>query len=190
MKIDILASYQEFEIIDNTLIISEKDQMAYLPYHLKETVNAFNEKLEHTINYEDYTEELYKNELRKYILSLYSVPLKNFSNSTIARFRESYNFVKNELHGTNSQAINLATELMLKHELNPIIITACRTMDELDIYINCLETDELYDFDCFNIKYLVSPNVKSTSYSFLNTFSKLFEKDTIIDTPDFDSDDK
>ena len=48
---------------------------------------------------------------------------------------------------------------MFNYKLNPIIIAACRNLDELDIYLDCLETNQLYDFKCFEIKFEVLPTI-------------------------------
>ena len=52
---------------------------------------------------------------------------------------------------------------MFKYELNPIIIAACRNLNELDIYLDCLEENELYDFKCFKIKFEVMPKIVKNS---------------------------
>ena len=49
---------------------------------------------------------------------------------------------------------------MFKYDLNPIIIAACRNLDELDIYLDCLEEDEVNKFKCFDIRFEISPKVK------------------------------
>ena len=46
---------------------------------------------------------------------------------------------------------------MFNYDLNPIIIAACRNLDELDIYLDCLLTNQLYDFKCFQIIFEVNP---------------------------------
>lgn len=126
---------------NNILIISEKDQKAYLPY-----------------KYED-LQKIYKNPNNKYgsiieiIQNLYVVPLKKFENFSISRFREAFNLVRHKEHSSFIKALDLAIELMFKHNLNPIIIAACRNLDELDIYLDCLEENELFDFKCFEIRY-------------------------------------
>ena len=48
---------------------------------------------------------------------------------------------------------------MFKYDLNPILIAACRNLDELDIYLDCLYSKELFDFNCFEIKFEVAPQV-------------------------------
>ena len=55
------------------------------------------------------------------------------------------------------EAFDLALELMFKYELNPIIITACRNLDELDLYLDCLRKNELEDFNCFQIHFEMMP---------------------------------
>ena len=132
---------------NNTLIISEKYQKAYLPFKI------------------DDVRKIYENSNGKYksikdvINDLYILPLKKFNNSSISRFREAYNLITKKEHGSIFQAVSLGLEVMFKYELNPIIISACKNLDEFDIYLNCLEENELYDFDCFEIKFEVSPQI-------------------------------
>ena len=52
---------------------------------------------------------------------------------------------------------------MFKYELNPIIICACRNLDELDIYLDCLEENELYDFKCFDINFEIMPKISKNT---------------------------
>lgn len=48
---------------------------------------------------------------------------------------------------------------MLNYSLNPAVIAACRNEDELDIYLDCLEENELEQFDIFDIKYVSAPMI-------------------------------
>lgn len=126
---------------NNVLIISEKKQKAYLPYKYKEV------------------EKIYKNSNNEYnsiievIQDLYVLPLKKFKNSLIARFREAFNLIVRKESGSIIRALDLALELMFKYNLNPIIIAACRNLDELDMYLDCLDENELFDFKCFQIRF-------------------------------------
>lgn len=132
---------------NNTLLISEKEQLAFLPY-----------------KYQD-LEKIYKNSNGKYsstqdvINKLYIIPLSRFKNSSISRFRESFNLVKNKENGSILKALELGLELMFKYNLNPIVISACKNLDELDIYLDCLDSNELFKFDCFEIKFEVNPQI-------------------------------
>ena len=131
----------------NVLIISETEQKAYLPFLYSEVKNIYQ-------NFKD----KYKT-LQDVVDDLYVVPLSRFKNSVIARFKESFHLIRYKEKGSITKALDLGLELMFKYELNPIIIAACRNLDELDIYLDCLEENELYDFTCFEIKFEVMPEL-------------------------------
>lgn len=141
IKVDIEVKPQD----NNVLIVSEKEQKAYLPFFYSEIEN------------------IYQNSNNKYqtlqdvINNLYILPLNKFKNSAIARFRESFHLIREKEKGSITKALDLGLELMFKYELNPIVIAACRNLDELDIYLDCLEEKELHDFTCFEIKFEVMP---------------------------------
>lgn len=143
LKVDI-----ELEPYDNNLlIISEKEQKAYLPFFYSEVKNIYQSS---NLKYQT---------LQDVVNNLYVVPLNKFKNSAIARFRESFRLIREKENGSITKALDLGLELMFKYELNPIIIAACRNLDELDIYLDCLEENELYDFTCFEIKFEVMPQL-------------------------------
>lgn len=130
---------------NNILFISEKSQKAYLPYYFEDVKNTFLG-----------SKDTYK-VMQDVVNSLYTVPLDKFKNSSISRFREAFYLMRKKENQPISKSLDLGLELMFKHELNPIIITACRNLDELDIYLDCLDKNELFDFKCFEIKYDVTP---------------------------------
>lgn len=135
---------------NNTLIISEKEQKAFLPFFYSE-VEAIYQK----------ANQKYQS-LQDVINDLYILPLSRFKNSAIARFRESFHLIREKEKGSITKALDLGLELMFKYELNPIVIAACRNLDELDIYLDCLEENELYDFTCFEIKFEIMPQLAKT----------------------------
>ena len=49
---------------------------------------------------------------------------------------------------------------MFQSDLNPAVIAACKDLDELDIYLDCLDDNELDKFSCFKIEYNVPPTKK------------------------------
>lgn len=135
---------------NNTLIISEKEQKAFLPFFYSE-VEAIYQKSDHKYQ-----------TLQEVINDLYILPLSRFKNSALARFRESFHLIREKENGSITKALDLGLELMFKYELNPIIIAACRNLDEFDIYLDCLEENELYDFTCFEIKFEIMPQLAKT----------------------------
>ena len=47
--------------------------------------------------------------------------------------------------------------MMFYNKLNPAIIAACKTQEQLSNYIDCLENDKLNDFTDFEIRFEVNP---------------------------------
>ena len=132
---------------NNILIVSEKDQKAYLPYNYSEIEKIYENKKHIYTCIQDVIEKLY------------ILPLKNFKNSTTSRFREGFKLIKERENGSTLKALSLGLELMFKYKLNPIVIAACRNIDELDIYIDCLEENELNAFNCFQIRFEITPKI-------------------------------
>ena len=131
----------EISYIENTLIISEEQKKVILPY----TINKVKEILLN--NNKEYSS------LQDVIDKLYTKPINYYRFSSIARFRETYKLVKEREHGSKTKALEWAFELLLNYNLHPAIITACKNLDELDIYIACLEDNTLDEFEFFDIKY-------------------------------------
>lgn len=132
---------------NNTLLVSEKDQKAYLPYICSDIQNIYQNSNGKYLSFQDV------------INQLYTLPLNRFTISSISRFRESFNLIRHKENGSITSALDLAFELMFNYNLNPIIIAACKNIDELDIYLDCLEQNELNDFDCFEIKFEITPEI-------------------------------
>lgn len=142
----------ENNLEDNyTLIISEEDGKVYLPYTKEEIKNEVLQNKGSKIT--DVIEE-------KYVL-----PLDKYKNSMRARFREGYNLMYRKEGKSKKSAILLGIELMFETNLHPAIISACRNLEELDIYLDCLEDNELEKFSCFKIIYKSLPTLrKKTKY--------------------------
>lgn len=132
---------------NNTLVVSEKEQKAYLPFFYSKVKEIYQN-----------SKNIYET-LQDVVDNLYVIPLDKFKNSAISRFRESFYLVRNKENGSVSKAIDLGLELMFKYELSPIIIAGCRNLEELDIYLDCLEENEVQDFPCFEIKFEVMPQL-------------------------------
>lgn len=133
------------EVAENTLIISEQHKKVFLPYY----ASVVNDLL--TLNKGKYAN------VNDVIEQEYTLPIKMFKNSAFARFREAYKLVKHKAHGNFKDAFDLALELFFYYNLHPAIITACRNLDELDYYLDCLENNETHKFDCFKIIFDMTP---------------------------------
>lgn len=136
----------ENSLEDNkTLVISEEDGKVYLPY-----------------TKEDIKKDISENKgakISEVIDQNYVLPLDKYKNSMRARFREGYNLMYYREKKSKRSAIMLGIELMFESNLHPAIISACKTLEELDIYLDCLEDNELEKFSCFRIIYKSLPTL-------------------------------
>ena len=130
---------------NNNLIISEIEGKVYLPY-----------------TKEDIKKDVLQNKgtkISEVIDQKYVLPLDKYKNSMRARFREGYNLMYYREKKSKRSAIMLGIELMFESNLHPAIISACKTLEELDIYLDCLEDIELEKFSCFKIIYKSLPTL-------------------------------
>ena len=139
----LIFEIDEEKVIENnlednhTLVISEEDGKVYLPYTKDEIKKDVSQNKGTKIS------EIIEN---KYIL-----PLDKYKNSIRARFREGK---------SKRSAIMLGIELMFETNLHPAIISACKNLEELDIYLDCLDDNELEKFSCFKIIYKSLPTLR------------------------------
>ena len=96
----------------------------------------------------------------KIIENKYILPLDKYKNSIRARFREGYNLMYHREGKSKRSAIMLGIELMFETNLHPAIISACKNLEELDIYLDCLDDNELEKFSCFKIIYKSLPTLR------------------------------
>jgi len=139
------------KLLENTLIISELDQKVILPYTIKELEEILEE------NYSKY------HSIEEIIDKFYTRPLKQYRHSATSRFKEAYKLIRKKENGTISEALDLGMELFSNYSLHPAIISACKNINELDIYLSCLEYNELDDFNFFKIIFNVTPSTKKFS---------------------------
>lgn len=132
--------------LEKTLIISEISKVVILPY----TLHELNEKLENSSDYKNIDEIINKE---------YTLPLVYYKHSAISRFKEAMDLALHKEKLSYLKALSLAIEMLTNYNLHPAIITACKNMDELDVYLSCLEDNQLDDFQLFDIKYEMLPKV-------------------------------
>jgi len=132
---------------NNCLIISDEDQKVYLPYSFEEVEKKF---------------KTYENKyasMTDLIEQEYIRPASFYKNPFTARFREAYKLMRRRQHSSIGAALALGIELAFETHLHPAIITACKSLEELDIYLDCLDDNELDKFSCFDIIYKSVPVV-------------------------------
>lgn len=131
---------------NNTLIISEKDNKVFLPYTVSE-IQSYMEK---------YPKE-YKS-LEYVINKEFILPLDYYTkHPSLARFREAYSLIRDREAKSVFDALKYALNIMFKYDLNPAIISACKTEEALNLYIECLENKDLSKFNLFKIEFRLNP---------------------------------
>lgn len=126
---------------NDTLFISEIENKVILPYKASELKEIL------ASDENDYCD------IQTIINEKYTIPLLHYRYAGISRFRETFALMREKEKASLFDSLDLALELMGKRFLHPAIITACEDLDQLDIYLDCLETNELDDFPFFKIKY-------------------------------------
>lgn len=147
LDITICSEELETSFVENTLVISDIQGKVILPYKMEKVREILLDKNEKYHSLQDVIDKLY------------TIPIEYYKFSSISRFKEAYKLVKEKEHGSRLRAFSLASELFINYNLHPAVITACNSLDELDIYLACLEDNTLEDFKFFTIKYEIAPTV-------------------------------
>lgn len=139
-------SSNEIKMENDTLLISEKTNSVFLPYSEKE-INQYLEQFPD--KYESYKDVVNQ----EFIL-----PLNYFMRHPfVARFRESYSLVRDKESKPVFDSIKFAMDMIMHYDINPAIISACKSQDQLERYIECLEKNDLDSFKDFKIVFEVTP---------------------------------
>ena len=131
---------------NNTLLISEKLQKVFLPYSVKEVMSYLEQ---YPKEYSSFSDVITKEFIFPY--SYYS------KHTVVSRFREAYSLIRDRKSKSIIDAFKFAVDIMFNYELNPAIIAACKTQEELEDYLSCLNRQKLDEFTTFEIKYEISP---------------------------------
>lgn len=134
---------------NSVLLISEIQNKVILPYTSEEVQELLNDE-----------KNEYKTE-QEVIEKHFTRILSEYKDCAVSRFKEAYNLASKRDNYSKLDGIKLGMEMFGKKLLHPAIISACRTTDELDVYLDCLSKNELSDFKIFDIKYEVYPTVVS-----------------------------
>ena len=130
----------------SVLKISEKEKKVYLPYSAKELSEYLNRYPDQYSSLEDVIE-------KEFILPS-DFYLKH---PVVARFREAYALIRDRESKTVLDAIKFAVDLMFRYNLNPAIIAACKTQEQLENYLSCLDNNKLDEFSNFEIIFELNP---------------------------------
>lgn len=139
---------------NDTLLISEKQGRIFLPY----TVNELKEYIK------EYPEE-YKS-LSDVVNQEYIVSIDRYKNETISRFKEMYCLMRDIEMKSIIESFKKAVEVMFNSSINPAVIAACKSKEQVNNYIRCLERNDLDSFKDFKIVFDVPPVNTVTNYEY------------------------
>lgn len=138
--------YEFNEKDNNVLIISEKDNKVFLPYRVEE-INDYLEQFP-----EQYSS------FESVVAKEYILPLNYYmSHPVLSRFREAYSLCRDREAKPVLESLKYGMDMMFNRRLNPAIIAACKTQDQLSNYLTCLEKNDLKSFTDFEIKFEMNP---------------------------------
>ncbi len=137
---DLSSKYRE-----NTLIISENTGNVLLPFSFSELDDLLK------YNPDKYTD------IEDIIIQDFTIPINIYKNHSLSRFKEAFKLMRNKEDNSLASAFDLGMELLFSYNLHPAIITACKSLDELDIYLDYLDDNETKKFECFDIVFDVAP---------------------------------
>lgn len=129
----------EINFAERTLLIDNEAQIAILPYSLLDLEEFFSENPEKYSSINDIIEKEY------------TVSLDNYENTSISRFKQTFKLAKEKSNLSFFESLNYANKLLFENQVEPIVIAACSTIDELETYLDCLNNDVLDKFDYFTI---------------------------------------
>ena len=124
---------------ENTLIIS-KDKVI-LPF----TINEIQEKFR--VNFNNIEE------VQQIINTFFTVSTSSYKHKILAKCMATFNLMRRREKKSIFKTFSLCIEVILNIYIYPAIITACKNSDELEIYLDCLEKNELNQYPCFKIIY-------------------------------------
>jgi len=130
---------------NDTLIISEKEGYVYLPFKVADLKDEFFDKKD---KYSGLVDLINKE---------YTIPISRYKNSVTSRFKEAYLLMINKERMSALSGLELGLELAFNYSLHPAIISACKDLDELDEYLDALESKDLSQFKAFKISFELMP---------------------------------
>lgn len=134
-------NHENLHLSENVLLVSEKNKNVVLPYSTVELEIFFSDHPEKYSSIQDIIDKEY------------TLPLKYYKHAAISRFKEAFYLARKKSKLSFLKSLSLANEVFFNSNLNPAIITACRNVDELYIYLSCLDDNALDKFNCFKIVY-------------------------------------
>ena len=130
---------------NNSLIISEKDGLVYLPFKVEDLKKEYIEK-----------HKKYKG-LIDLINHEYILPINKYKNTVTSRFKEAYSLMVNKEKESALSGLELGLEVAFNYSLHPAVISACKSLNELYEYLDALDAKDMSSFKRFKVEFEVLP---------------------------------
>ena len=138
----------DIKITENNycLIISETSRRVFLPYTQKEVLKYLEKYPDQYESFEDVVQQEFIYPIDYYL-----------KHSVVSRFRETYSLIRDREAKSVLEAFKMAIDMMFHYDLNPAIIAACKSQEQLENYLDCLKAQNLNNFNDFEIRFEIAP---------------------------------
>lgn len=139
---------EDIDIAENNycLLISETSKKVYLPYTKKEVLKYLEQYPDQYDSFEDVVKKEFIYPIDFYL-----------KHTVLSRFRETYSLIRDREAKSVLEAFKMAIDMMFRYDLNPAIIAACKSQEQLENYLECLKSQSLNNFKDFEIRFEISP---------------------------------
>lgn len=141
-----LAQNESLKKDNPILLVSEQCNKVFLPYTVEEINDYLTQFPDQYTSFEEVVNKEYILPLNYYI-----------HHPSVARFREAYSLCRDREGKSVIESINYGKSVMFNKKLNPTIIAACKTQEQLSHYLDCLNNNTLGSFNDFEIRYELNP---------------------------------
>ena len=131
---------------NNCLLISETKKKVFLPYSKTEVLEYLDKYPHQYTSFEDVVRQEFIYPTDYYL-----------KHPAVSRFREAYALIRDREALSIFEAFKFAMDMMFNYNLNPAIIAGCKSRNQLENYLECLESQKLKDFKDFEIRFEIAP---------------------------------
>ena len=131
---------------NNCLLISETKEKVFLPYSKTEILEYLDKYPHQYTSFEDVVKQEFIYPTDYYL-----------KHPAVSRFREAYALIRDREALSIFEAFKFAMDMMFNYNLNSAIIAACKSKNQIENYLECLESGKLENFKDFEIKFEVAP---------------------------------
>ena len=131
---------------NNCLLVSETAKKVFLPYSKKEILEYLEKYPNQYTSFADVVQQEFIYPIDYYL-----------RHPAFSRFRETYTLIRDREAKSVLEAFKVSMDVMFHYDLNPAIIAACKSQEQLENYLKCLSEKNLNAFKDFEIRFEIAP---------------------------------